>query len=95
MKIETDILKKNLLYYLAYVLLSRILASFTGDMFFTGAMLSVVLILAHFLILLVGGIISYNQDKKPQGRAQILTSIVILLIGMPVCFGIFSIGGFK
>ncbi len=68
----------NLLIMLCYCFLFAL-----GKVFF----LSFVIMVIHFITAVILSLVNFSQEEHPKGKAYLLTSGILLLIGSSTCYG--------
>ncbi|HXB11003.1 MAG TPA: hypothetical protein VNZ45_03375 [Bacteroidia bacterium] len=86
MKPLNKVVTINLLILLAYSLIIRLVVG--RDEKSLGILLtSALIIFCHIFILILAGLILQASGKKELGRAFLLSSVFVLVIGFGVCWG--------
>ena len=77
----------NLIILVVYTILVRLANPGSGGML-SVLIISAVIISMHVLVLLGYAIFNYRDKEKQLGKAYLLTSGLILLVGFSTCWGI-------
>jgi hypothetical protein len=86
------IAKINFMIYFIYLVIFRLIG-LNNELMFQMGLSTAFVICGHFIILVIVGITQVLGSEKAEGKARILTSLAILLMGMPLCFGVYLLGG--
>ena len=88
MKEEWPIIRQNLLIFGALVLLLLLGDATNGfQQMIVTAMGLLIIPTAMGIVLLIIGLVYFYRDRKMQGRAYLLSALLIPIIGTSLCFG--------